>query len=308
MTSRGWSPRNVGNVRGPLMGLLFCGLLFLLVGCSLIPSKPVASFATTSTEGDAPLHVTLKPALSNGAGEYAWSFGDGEQETRLDAVVVDHWYAKPGVYACRLEVAGANGETASCEQVITAIDPGTNYYLALEWDYRQQIFLKHFEVPGWLYDFETRPRKGGPLEIYITDSYGYITALSELIVEGDPYRAINNILFFVQAVIDYKADGPENYPQYPIETLVKGTGDCEDTVILFISLLQAQGYEASIYRLDQNADGTVDHVMAMVPVDALYAETCLEVWQKDGLFYAPAETSVDPERPYGYWPVGGRYE
>lgn len=285
--------------------LVICGLIFLLAGCSLfLPPEPLASFTATPTVGDAPLHVTLKPAVSKGATGYVWTFGDGEEITSRTPLEIKHWYVKPGVYTCQLEVAGASGQTAFQEQDIATIDPGTRYHLTLEWDYGHIAFLKDFEVPGWLYDFETRPREGGPLEAYITDSYGYITALSELIVEGDPYRAINNILFFVQAVIDYKADGPANYPQYPIETLVKGTGDCEDTVILFISLLQAQGYEASIYYLDQNADGVVDHVMAMVPVDALYVGSCSEYWQKDGLYYALAETTVDPERPYGYLPVG----
>lgn len=289
-----------------LQALVICGLILLLAGCSLfLPPRPLASFAATPTKGDAPLQVTLNPAVSKGVTEYVWTFGDGEQETRPEAIDIEHWYVKPGVYTCRLEVTSASGETAFHEQDITAIDLGSTYSLTLEWDYGNQVFLKHFEVPGWLYDFETRPREKGPLEVYISDSYGYITALSELIVAGDPYRAINNILYFVQAVIAYKADGPANYPQYPIETLVKGTGDCEDTVILFISLLQAQGYEASIYYLDQNADGIVDHVMAMVPIDALYAESCLEFWEKDGLYYALAETTVDPERPYGYWPVGG---
>jgi len=289
-----------------LQALVICGLIFLLAGCSLfLPPRPLASFAATPTKGDAPLQVTLNPAVSKGATEYVWTFGEGEEETRLEAVDIEHWYVRPGVYTCRLEVASASGETASYEQDINTIDPGGAHVLSLEWDYGNQAFLREFEVPGWLYDFETRPREKGPLEVYITDSYGYITALSELIVAGDPYRAINNILYFVQAVIAYKADGPANYPQYPIETLVKGTGDCEDTVILFISLLQSQGYEASIYYLDQNADGVVDHVMAMVPVDALYVESCSEFWEKDGLYYALAETTVDPERPYGYWPVGG---
>ena len=51
---------------------------------------------------------------------------------------------------------------------------------------------------------------------------------------------------FVQSLpytLDIKTTGFEEYPKYPIETLVDSCGDCEDKSALLVSLLQSMGYE-----------------------------------------------------------------
>jgi len=55
---------------------------------------------------------------------------------------------------------------------------------------------------------------------------------------------IDEIITFVHD-LDYVYDhtlGFDQYSKYPVETLVEGTGDCEDTSILMASLLKGAGY------------------------------------------------------------------
>lgn len=59
---------------------------------------------------------------------------------------------------------------------------------------------------------------------------------------------INNVLAMVQS-IDYAADseqGVEEYPRFPIETLVDHRGDCEDMAILAAALFQVLGHDARL--------------------------------------------------------------
>lgn len=61
----------------------------------------------------------------------------------------------------------------------------------------------------------------------------------------DRYTTACFVLSFVQD-FNYSSDenttGLEDYPRYPVETLVEGTGDCEDTSALFASLIQTDAF------------------------------------------------------------------
>jgi len=62
---------------------------------------------------------------------------------------------------------------------------------------------------------------------------------------GDDVDTINHMMSFVQN-LEYTKDrvgtGYNEYPKYPVETLVDKGGDCEDTCILFASLLNQFDY------------------------------------------------------------------
>ncbi|MDV0444878.1 hypothetical protein MmiAt1_04240 [Methanimicrococcus sp. At1] len=59
-------------------------------------------------------------------------------------------------------------------------------------------------------------------------------------------QIVLNVIAFVQSM-PYSADsmttGYDEYPRYPIETLVDGGGDCEDSAILAAALLTEMGYQ-----------------------------------------------------------------
>ena len=64
------------------------------------------------------------------------------------------------------------------------------------------------------------------------------------------------IVAFVQS-LPYTSDSVttpyDEYPRYPIETLVENGGDCEDTSILMASLLDGLGYDVVLLRLPDHS-------------------------------------------------------
>jgi transglutaminase-like putative cysteine protease len=113
-------------------------------------------------------------------------------------------------------------------------------------------------------------------------------------------------LAFVQGAIAYQADPPGvEYPLYPIETLTDGHGDCEDTAILYVSLLDVMNVTCKLAFVDTGVDGIPDHVLAFVAlpnrlVPTLDCGEAATVFEWDGLQYALAETAVDG----GAYPLG----
>lgn len=65
-------------------------------------------------------------------------------------------------------------------------------------------------------------------------------------------RAVDFVISFVQGmpyVPDNVSTSFDDYPRYPIETLLENGGDCEDTVLLSATLLRQMGYGTAIIFL-----------------------------------------------------------
>ena len=83
-------------------------------------------------------------------------------------------------------------------------------------------------------------------------------------------QRVTNILKFVQYlpyIWDYEN---HSYIRYPIETLVEGGGDCEDTSVLAARLMMdagEEGFPVVLLTVDTNGDGVEDHMMVGVSVD-----------------------------------------
>ncbi|MFC1965699.1 hypothetical protein ACFLWI_01955 [Chloroflexota bacterium] len=89
--------------------------------------------------------------------------------------------------------------------------------------------------------------------VYVTHPLDdiYIERLVETIKESaaqqgfDEYQTVEFTIAFVQSLpytVDSVTSPFDEYPRYPVETLVDGGGDCEDTSILLASLLSEMGY------------------------------------------------------------------
>lgn len=65
-------------------------------------------------------------------------------------------------------------------------------------------------------------------------------------------QTVQGVISFVQS-LEYKTDadstGYDEYPKYPLETLMDKSGDCEDSSILLASLLREMGYGAVLLDL-----------------------------------------------------------
>jgi len=124
------------------------------------------------------------------------------------------------------------------------------------WDYAGSEWTWDIQVPNTLYDYyREKPRP--PTEdysVYIThplDDY-FIADLVQRI-EGtawqnsfNEYETVSVAVSFVQS-LPYAYDNVttpyDEYPRYPIETLVDNGGDCEDTSILLAAILNAMDYD-----------------------------------------------------------------
>jgi len=106
------------------------------------------------------------------------------------------------------------------------------------------------------------------------------------------------MISFVQDM-DYVADpasaGQGDYPKYPVETLVDGGGDCEDTSILMASLLESTGFNVSLLLLP-------NHMAVGLEVNATGAH-----WTLNNVTYYYLETTASAW-DIGEVPAGFNYE
>ena len=83
-------------------------------------------------------------------------------------------------------------------------------------------------------------------------------------------QRVTNILKFVQYLPYIWDDENHSYIRYPLETLVEGGGDCEDTSVLAARLMMDagdEGYPVALLTVDTDGDGEEDHMMVGVSVD-----------------------------------------
>lgn len=119
---------------------------------------------------------------------------------------------------------------------------------------------------------------------YLHDDKEYIIELAADIVaraaeEGvEPLDAIITFIHDLSYVRDVNL-GYDEYPKYPIETLVEGAGDCEDTSLLMASLLTAAGLE-SVLVLSPN------HMAVAIPCERTEGS-----FQRDGRRFCYLETT-----------------
>ncbi|MFT4526744.1 MAG: hypothetical protein ACI9FU_000184 [Granulosicoccus sp.] len=121
-----------------------------------------------------------------------------------------------------------------------------------EWRYADQPFELEMTIDKKVYNhFASLPR--------VIDDYSYYAAscdfipfvpnlvngLIKLATEADlnRWQMMEMTIAFVQS-LPYTHDKGYDHPKFPAETLVDGTGDCEDTSILLAAILEELGIEA----------------------------------------------------------------
>jgi len=127
-----------------------------------------------------------------------------------------------------------------------------------EWDYNGQHWTWNLSIPVNLYDayrsvpVSTRTQNGpAGYGFCTTTKDAYIQTLAKELNDTaneqkfSSFDKISFVLAFVQS-LPYTSDqvttGYDEYPRFPIETLVDDGGDCEDTSILFATLTLILGY------------------------------------------------------------------
>ena len=132
------------------------------------------------------------------------------------------------------------------------------YNRDFEWEYGGKIWTWSLSIPKNLYEeyksVSIFDRTGNGPEGYgfltTTNDY-YVVQIAEKLQEAsdnegyESFDEVSFVLAFVQS-LDYTSDsvttGYDEYPRFPLETLVDNGGDCEDTSILFATLTLIMGY------------------------------------------------------------------
>jgi PKD repeat protein len=236
---------------------------------------------------------------------YAWDFGDGSTATGAEAT---HSYGVQGTYTIELALLDNDGgeRTATASlQITTSIDISGTVSRHYEWTYDATEQSCDLKIPRDLYNYyKSQPRIAffqRDYDEYVLDPLDddYLETVTQEILgtsAGDRHAALENALFFVQNCVEYVND-PRwyEYPRYPIEVLVDEIGDCEDTAILYTSLVRTLGYGALMVSVDTSGDGNADHMVAWVPVEQTFVDQHPDrsFWQYQGKTYAFAETAVE---------------
>ena len=148
--------------------------------------------------------------------------------------------------------------TLSSTSAQPTTENGEYYNKTFTWTYNGNQWNWNLSVPKALYDAynvvpdSTRTRNGPAGYGFLTTTQDYyMRVLAQKLNETTTslqyttYDQVSFILAFVQS-LPYTSDsvttGFDEYPRFPIETLVDGGGDCEDTSILFATLTLILGY------------------------------------------------------------------
>lgn len=180
------------------------------------------------------------------------------------------------------------------------------YVVHYQWRYPQGLRGK-----TWTYDtkinveaykwFRNRPRVRDYRE-YVDNPaddqwISHLAGLLENAARGEgwgEFETLSFVLSFVQGW-PYTADdvttGYDEYPRYPIETIVDGGGDCEDTSILFASLVRAMGYDVVLLYLEQDRHMAVGVAISRSVVEGWNKSYPLTYYTSNGKIYAYCETT-----------------
>lgn len=269
--------------------------LLELSATTLNPGETLYGSAAGSTDPDGEI-VSLE-----------WQFGDG---TRAEGPKVTHVYSADGAYRVTLTATDNQGAKQSIQRMVTVetfTDPPSELpgviLLNFRWSYNG-IRTLSIDVPESLYQYYRSQSRG----VWSADGYSrfVLDPRDDLLMEelgnalflNNSYQlSIENALAFVQKSVRYQLDpaGTE-FPRYPVETLVEGVGDCEDSAILYASIVRTFGPESGVLlvSMDTNSDQVMDHVAVFVRVADCFiaAHPQRSLWNISGYTYAFAETAV----------------
>lgn len=177
----------------------------------------------------------------------------------------------------------------------------TGYYeLDYEWDYDGFTWTWRGNIPKETYNYFSDKKRTADFSKYVKSTKDD-EPIKELAQKFEnirqergwkSFKTVSLALSFVQSLphtSDKVVTGYDEYPRYPIETLVDKGGDCEDTSILFAAIVQAMGYESILLKLEKDnhiATGVLISEELMNNWNQSYPLTYYEV---DNDFYAYCE-------------------
>jgi hypothetical protein len=165
------------------------------------------------------------------------------------------------------------------------------------WYYKGSSWSLSLNIPDSLYNYYKGLDRAPTRDFSIYVTHPYDDEYLSVIVEKFNYIAItkslteaekvNLVIAFVQSLpytVDSVTTGFDEYPRYPLETLIDDGGDCEDTAILTAALLHTMNYDVILVSppghvaVGVNMPGTYGSYYNWNSKEYFYLETTGEGW------------------------------
>ena len=188
----------------------------------------------------------------------------------------------------------------------TVVEENGYYVVHYEWQYPRS-----WSSTAWTYDakipketyefFRNKPRTSDYSE-YVDNPADdkWMNHLASLLENSakdkgwGEFETVSFALAFVQGwpyTSDDVTTGYDEYPRYPVETIVDSGGDCEDTSILFASIVRGMGYGTVLLYLEEDKHMAVGVLISQNIVDSWNKSYPLTYYRSDGKIYAYCETT-----------------
>ncbi len=128
------------------------------------------------------------------------------------------------------------------------------------WQFRGREQRLRVRLPMWLYTYYLSRPRSPDHRVYVADPLDH-HLIGDIASKIDAYARRNRLtnseriefttsfVHRLEYVPDNVSTPHDDYPRYPVETLVHRGGDCEDASILLAALLRALGYEVGLLLL-----------------------------------------------------------
>ncbi len=184
----------------------------------------------------------------------------------------------------------------------TVVEENGYYVAHYEWGYGGSIWKYDARIPKETYEFFLNKSRTSHYNEYVDNPaddewMDHLAGLFENVAENEgwgEFRTVSFALAFVQGM-PYTSDevttGYDEYPRYPVETIIDGGGDCEDTSILFASIVRGMGYGTVLLYLGEDEHMAVGVMISQGIVDDWDRGYALTYYTSNGKIYAYCETT-----------------
>ena len=187
--------------------------------------------------------------------------------------------------------------------VFQRTETNSDFHVLYEWSYEGSRWKYGGQIPKEIYEYFSSKERTASYQEYVLNPLDdkWMNHIADLLSEQakemgwEEWETVNFVLSFVQSM-PYTSDkvttGYDDYPRYPVETIVDGGGDCEDTSILFSSIVREMGYGVVLLWLREDHHFAVGVRISPDLVDNWEGPYSLTYYAlEDGEIYAYCETT-----------------
>lgn len=173
---------------------------------------------------------------------------------------VDSYIGDPGEGLIGVDIVNSEPYSASITEESITSDTFSRTY---SWDYEGSRWQLTLPLDDQLYEMYTSRTRNRDYDLFASDPYDdwLIEDIAEALLSLSKAHGLEKwqipglCISFVQSLnytSDLESSGYAQYPRFPYETLYENGGDCEDTSILSVAILQELGYDAVLLELPEH--------------------------------------------------------